>query len=161
MKRAVTQYRRLVGFWSAVVSIACITGLSACGGREAGPEEQLREWVNRGEAAAEAKQRRELIDMISPAYTDTRGSDRNDIENMLRVYFFRQSSITLLIRIEELRVFGDSAAEIELIVGMAGQNDAVLGFSADAYRFQLELERDGDDWLLISARWGELGEELH
>jgi len=161
MKRAVTQYRRLVGFWSAVVSIACIAGLSACGGPEAGPEEQLREWVNRGEAAAEAKQRRELIDMISPAYTDTRGSDRNDIENMLRVYFFRQSSITLLIRIEELRVFGDSAAEIELIVGMAGQNDAVLGFSADAYRFELELERDGDDWLLISARWGELGEELH
>jgi len=44
---------------------------------------------------------------------------------------------------------------------MAGQNDAVLGFSADAYRFQLELEREGDDWLLISARWGELGEELH
>jgi hypothetical protein len=160
MKRAVTQYRRLVGFWSAVVSVACVAGLSACGGPETGPEEQLRQWVNRGEEAAEAKQRRELIDMISPAYTDTRGNDRGDVENILRVYFFRQNSITLLTKIEEIRVYGDSAAEVELTVGMAGQNDAVLGFSADAYRFQLELEREGDDWHLISARWGELGEEL-
>ena len=117
--------------------------------------------MDRGEEAAEAKQRRELIDMISPAYMDTRGSDRGDIENLLRVYFFRQNNITLLTKIEEIRVYGDSAAEVELTVGMAGQNDAVLGFSADAYRFQLELEREGDDWLLISARWGELGEELH
>jgi hypothetical protein len=161
MKRAVTQIRRLVGFRSAVVSIICIAGLSACGGPETGPEEQLRQWVDRGEEAAEAKQRRELIDMISPAYMDTRGSDRDDIENILRMYFFRQNSITLLTKIEDIRVYGDSAAEVELTVGMAGQNDAVLGFSADAYRFQLELEREGDDWLLISARWGELGEELH
>jgi hypothetical protein len=135
--------------------------LSACGGPELGPEEQLRAWVSRGEEAAETKQRRELIDMISPAYADTRGSDRGDIENILRAYFFRQNSISLLIKIEEIRVYGESAAEIELTVGMAGQNDSVLGFSADAYRFQLELEQDGDDWLLISARWGELGEELH
>jgi hypothetical protein len=135
--------------------------LSACGGPELGPEEQLRAWVSRGEEAAETKQRRELIDMISPAYADTRGSDRGDIENILRAYFFRQNSISLLIKIEEIRVYGESAAEIELTVGMAGQNDSVLGFSADAYRFQLELEQDGDDWLLISARWGELGEERH
>jgi len=94
MKRAVTQYRRLVGFWSAVVSVACVAGLSACGGPETGPEDQLRQWVNRGEEAVEAKQRRELIDMISPAYTDARGNDRGDIENILRVYFFRQNSIT-------------------------------------------------------------------
>ncbi len=135
--------------------------LSACGGPELGPEEQLRAWVSRGEEAAETKQRSELIDMISPAYADTRGSDRGDIENILRAYFFRQNSISLLTKIEEIRVHGGSAAEIELTVGMAGQNDSVLGFSADAYRFQLELEQDGDDWLLISARWGELGEELH
>ena len=117
--------------------------LSACGGPELGPEEQLRAWVSRGEEAAETKQRRELIDMISPAYADTRGSDRGDIENILRAYFFRQNSISLLTKIEEIRVYGESAAEIELTVGMAGQNNSVLGFSADAYRFQLELEQDG------------------
>ena len=161
MKRAATHYRRLVSCFAIVASVVCIMTLSACGGPELGPEEQLRAWVSRGEEAAETKQRSELIDMISPAYADTRGSDRGDIENILRAYFFRQNSISLLTKIEEIRVHGGSAAEIELTVGMAGQNDSVLGFSADAYRFQLELEQDGDDWLLISARWGELGEELH
>ena len=47
-----------------------------------------------------------------------------------------------------------------MTVGMAGTNDSVMGLSADAYRFELELEKDADEWQLISARWGELGEEM-
>jgi hypothetical protein len=47
-----------------------------------------------------------------------------------------------------------------LDVGMAGTNDGVLGFSADAYRFEMQLEKEDDDWLLMSARWGEIGGEL-
>jgi hypothetical protein len=160
MNRPVTQNRRPVSLRTALASVACTAILSACGGSVSGTEEQLRQWVDRGEQAAEAKRRRELINMISPDYADSRDNERGDIENMLQAYFFRQSSITLLINIEDLRLYGDSAAEVELTVGMAGQNDGVFGFSADAYRFQLELIRDGDDWLLISARWGELGEEL-
>ena len=116
--------------------------------------------MSRVEEAAEAKERRELIGMISPDYTDSRDNERPDIENMLRAYFFRQNSISLLTNIEDVRLIADSAAEIELTVGMAGQNDGVLGFSADAYRFEMELMKEGDDWLLISARWGELGDEL-
>jgi len=161
MTRAVTQYRRLANFCRSLACVACIVILTACGGPETGSDEQLRQWVSRGEEAAEAKERRELIGMISPAYTDARGNERGDIENILRAYFFRQNSITLLSKIEEVRLIADSAAEIELTVGMAGQNDGVLGFSADAYRFELELTREGDEWLLISARWGELGEDLH
>ena len=98
--------------------------------------------------------------MISPAYADARGNDRDASTNILRAYFLRMNTIELLTAIEEINVIGDSAAEMLLTVGMAGTHDGVLGFSADAYRFSLELEKDGDDWLLISARWGELGEEL-
>jgi hypothetical protein len=161
MNRAVTQIHRRVGEFTATAGLACMLGLSACGGPEAGPEEQLRQWVSLAVEAAQTKSRRELIDMISPAYSDSRGSERDDIENMLRAYFFRQNSITLLANIDEIRVYGESAAEIELTVGMAGKNDGVFGFSADAYRFELELESDDGDWQLISARWGELGEEVH
>jgi len=57
-------------------------------------------------------------------------------------------------------LYGDSAAEIDLTVGMAGTNEGVFGFTADAYRFRLELENKDDEWQLISARWGELGEDL-
>jgi len=135
--------------------------LAACGGPGAGAEEQLRQWVDAGEAAAEARDRRALLSLLSPSYSDARANDRDDIGDLLRVYFLRQNSVELIVSIDEIRVIGGSAAEIDLDVGMAGTNDGVFGFSADAYRFELELERDGDDWLLISARWGELGGELH
>ncbi len=160
MNRAVTQNRRLAIPCRVLTSIVCFATLSACGGPVDAPEEQLRQWLSRVEAAAEAKERRELIGMISPDYTDSRDNERPDIENMLRAYFFRQNSISLLTNIEDVRLIADSAAEIELTVAMAGQNDGVFGFSADAYRFEMELMKEGDDWLLISARWGELGDEL-
>ena len=143
--------------WLAVLA-ACAC-LPACGESTA-PEEALRAWVDRGVELARQKDRRALVAMISPAYTDARGNSRDNIENLFRVYFLRQHKVALLTRIEELSVIGETAARMVLTVGMAGTNDGVLGFSADAYRFDMELERDGADWLLTSARWGELGEEL-
>ena len=161
MKRFATQYDRYASRQVAIAGMLCLAVLGACGAPEGSPEEQLRQWVSRGQAAAEDKQRSDLVDMISPSYIDSRDHDHGDIDKMLRAYFFRQHSISLLTNIEEIRVYGDSAAEIDLTVGMAGSNDGVFGFSADAYRFQLELARDDDEWLLISARWAELGDELH
>ena len=134
--------------------------LVACGGPASAPEEQLRAWVAAGVEAAKDKDRRELVSMVSESYADARGNERRDIENLLRVYFLRHQKVALLTSIEQITVYDDSAAKIEMTVGMAGMNDSVLGLSADAYRFELELEMDADDWLLISARWGELGEEM-
>ena len=135
--------------------------LAACGDPPTPPEEAVRAWVAQGQKAAEEKDRRALANMISPAYADSRGNSRDEIESLFRLYFLRQHNIALLTRIDAVRVIDDSAAELELTVGMAGTNDGVLGFSADAYRFEMELERDGDDWLLISGRWGEIGGEIH
>ncbi len=135
--------------------------LVACGDPPTPPEEAVRAWVAHGQQAAEEKDRRALVKMISPAYADARGNSRDEIENLFRLYFLRQNNIALLTRIESLRIIGDSAAEIELSVGIAGTNDGVIGFSADAYRFEMELARDGDDWLLISGRWGEVGGDIH
>lgn len=140
---------------SVVIMLLC-----ACGGPSTGPEEALRDWVSRAVTAAENGERRVLAGMISPAYADARGNDRDRLEKIFRAYFLRMNNIELLPAIEEITVIGNSAAELLITVGMAGTHDGVLGFSADAYRFSLELENDGDDWALISARWGELGGEL-
>ena len=150
---------------SKVMRTLCTIGvviltLTACGGPASVPEEQLRAWVAAGAEAAKDKNRRELVSMISESYADARGNERSDIDNLLRVYFLRQQKIALLTSIEHITVYDDTAAKIEMTVGMAGMNDSVLGVSADAYRFELELERDADEWQLISARWGELGEEM-
>lgn len=134
--------------------------LGACGDSPTAPEEELRAWVAAGIEAAENEKRRALVDMISPSYTDGRGYERDDIDKLLRAYFFRQDRISLLPHIEEVTVYDATAAELVVTVGMAGTNDGVLGFSADAYRFAFELEKQADEWQLISARWGELGHEL-
>lgn len=134
--------------------------LVACGGTADGPEEAIRTWVAEGQLAAEAKDRRALVKMISPSYTDARGNSRDDIEDMFRFYFLRQNTVALITRIEELNVHADSAADLVLAVGMAGTNDGTFGFSADAYRFAMEFEQIDDKWLLTSARWGELRGDL-
>ena len=140
----------------------CISLVAACGGEspEYNPEDELREWVARGEAAAEEKDRGDLLDMISEDYADGRGNDHEGIGDMLRVYFFRQNSIALLTSIDTITMMGDTAALVDLTVGMAGTNSGAIGLNADAYRFEFELEKLDDEWMLIGARWGELGREL-
>ena len=141
-------------------AFAAPLALASCGDATTHPEEELRKWVAAGIEAAENKERRELLGMVAASYTDGRGNERADIDNLLRVYFLRQHRIALLPHIEEITVYDATAANITMTVGMAGTNDGVLGFSADAYRFAFELENDGRDWRLIAARWGELGDEL-
>lgn len=144
-----------------MTGILLATLLVSCGGPEMSPEEAVRAWVRQGVAAAEQKDRGALVDMVSESYLDARGQNRTDLGNLLRVYFLRQEKVAFITRIDELDVHGDSAADLVLQVGMAGTNDNVLGFSADAVRIEMELERDGDDWFLIAARWGGLGEDVY
>ena len=143
-----------------VLTLCVLLALSACGGAPESQEAELRAWVETGHRLVEEKDRGELLDMISPDYHDARGNERADIENMLRLYFFRQHRIELLTRINAIRIIGDSAAELDLSVGMAGTNDGVLGVSADDYNFEMELIREDGDWLLIAGRWGEVGDDV-
>ncbi len=139
------------------VATLAVVLLAACGGESSAPEDEIRAWVDAVHVAAEEKDRRAIIERISEAYVDGRGNSRDDVENMLRVMFLRQDTIVLLPSIDSIEIIDGTVADVELTVGMAGTNQSVLGLSADAYRFELELERGNSDWTLISARWGELG----
>lgn len=139
--------------------LICIL-LAGCGGSAAGPEEALRAWVAAAIAAAEDKDRRKLTSMISEHYADSRGNDRDAIDRTLRLYFLRQDKVVLVSKIDSISVSAETAADIDVTVGMAGTSNSALGLSADAYRFGLELVREGGDWLLIGARWGEIGGEM-
>jgi len=134
--------------------------LTACGGERSTPEQEVRAWLEAMHVAAEAKDRSAIVERISTAYVDARGNSRDDVNNILRAMFLRQNRISLLPSIESIEIDGGTIAEVALTVGMAGTNNSMLGLSADAYSFELELEKDGDDWLLIAARWGELGGQI-
>ncbi len=143
----------------AVVAV-CLFMASACSKPQSEPEEQVRQLLAAAQDLIEAKQRSELLSMVSEAYSDADGNDRYGIGNLLRVYFLRQNSIKLITSIDDIRLFGDTAAEVDLTAGLAGSNDRALGFSASAYQFEFEFVKEGADWMLVSARWGRLGEDL-
>lgn len=147
---------------TALTSLVLLVVLfAACSARQGAPEDEIREWLERGERLVGEEDRRGLIDMISPAYADARGNDRDDLNDRFRLLFLRTDPVTLLTRVEAITVIDGSAAEVKLDVGMAGRDDlSALGYNASAYRFELELVHDGDDWQLISARWGEVGGQL-
>ncbi len=134
--------------------------LLACSNAPQPPEVALRAWLNAAEAAAEEKDRSALMDKISEAYSDARGNNRQDLDRLFRLLFLRQNNVSLIIDIESINIMGDSAAELVLRVGMAGTNNSALRFSADAYRFELDLRVEDEQWMLIGARWGELGSQL-
>lgn len=141
------------------VSTLCAL-LPACGASTVGPEEALRQWIAEAEVAAEDLDRRGLLAMVSDNYADGRGNDRDAIDKILRFYFLRQKSVELVMKIDELTVIDETAAEILVTAAGIGTTTRALGINADAYQFSLELENDDDEWMLIGARWGELGQEL-
>lgn len=145
-----------------ILYIACALICSAIAGCESrtGPEEAVRQWVEKARAAVEGRERGVLEDMIAEGYADARGNDKAEIRQMLRMWFLRSGSIVLVSKIDELTIMGDSAATVLLTAGMAAPGEGMFGLDADALRFELELEVFGDDWLLIGARWGKPGGEL-
>ena len=146
--------------WRPLLTALLATGLASCGGAPESAEQQLRAWVDRGHEAAENKDRGALMEMISPTYSDARGNSRIDIENLFRFYFLRAKNVRLLVSIDNIDIFDDTAAQVMLTVAMGATTDSVLGFNADAWGFELELEKAEDDWLLVSARWNDVGNEL-
>lgn len=144
-----------------IALLLLLTSVASCSVDEGDPEQQVRVWVSAMQEAAEEKDRKVIVANISPAYVDARSHSRDDIDKLLRLYFLRQNKVALLGRIDDVRIIGETAAEVSVTVAMAATNNSALGLSADAYRFELELEHDGDDWKLISARWGQLGDQVH
>ena len=134
--------------------------LAACGGPSGGPEQQLRQWLADAEAAAEEKDRKALLSMISEHYVDARGNDFDEVERMLHFYFLRQQTVNLATAIDEISVSGETAADVLLTIGSVGLDQSAIGFDADAYKFHFELENHDDEWLLMGARWARLGDEL-
>ena len=162
MMAEATDIRTPTGFtaWRPYLTAFLAAALASCGEPPGSAEQQLRAWVDRGHEAAENKDRDALMDMIAPTYSDARGNSREDIENLFRFHFLRAKKVGLLVSIDDIAVFDDTAARVMLTVAMGATTDSALGLNADAWKFELDLENSGGDWLLVSGRWSDIGNEL-
>lgn len=132
--------------------VLCCLALAACG--SADPDAELRALIADAEAAAEARDTGHFRSLLSDDYVDTRGRRKQQLIDMIRGYFFVNSDIEVVNRIEEVTLNGNDAAEVVLQSGMLGRGGGgLLDLDGKLYRIELELVRESGDWAIIGADW--------
>lgn len=134
------------------VAVAILLAVSGCSPPD--DEAELRELLAAMESAAEARDTGFFRGLIAESYIDASGRRRDEIIDSIRGFFFVNSSVEVVTRVERIEVVADEVAEIGLqaaVIGNSGRG--VLGRDADFYTLDLELARTGSDWQVIGASW--------
>lgn len=134
------------------IPVLAVALVGAC----AAPDDEaaLRELVAGAEAAAEARDTGFFRGVISGDYMDRAGRGRDELVGQIRGYFFLNRKVEVVTRIERIEIMGDDAAEMVVQAALIGRGSAA-GIGADFRRIDLELVREGSDWRVIAAGWGD------
>ena len=136
------------------LSTVLVLALAGCG--QSPPEEAIQARLDGAVAAVEQPDTGYFRDLISEAFVGDRGLGRDDAINRLRGLFLRYPRIRVVRGLQTIELRGDGAAQVTITAGLSGdQGKPLAGFSADLYRFEVEmaLEPDGE-WRVIGARYG-------
>jgi len=130
--------------------------LHACSDSELSPEDEIRQYIETGVEAAEARDASDLTDLIHESYLDPKGYNRIQLGKLAKLYFFRHKNIHLFTKINEIDFLSPEEAQVTMHVAMAGNviSDAsvLLSLRARIYKFELSLVKD-EEWLLREASW--------
>lgn len=150
-QQASRQSPRMAG----IVALAVMLLAGACGSRET-PEARVRAVIDAGEAAAEARDLSALMELVSPAYRDERGSDADELKQYLRGYLFTHQSVQLLTRVESVEFPYRDFARVRLTLGTLGRESAAataFDVATDVNEIVLELALEDDEWRVVRAAW--------
>lgn len=134
---------------------AWIVAMAGCGAPES-PEARVRAVVAAGERAAEARDLGGVMELVAADYRDAEGSDRNDLERLLRGYLVTHQSVHLLTRVEQVEFPYRDYARVTLTVGTLGRETAgatAFDVAADVHDVVLELKLEDDAWRVVRAEW--------
>jgi hypothetical protein len=151
----VPQAKRVVRIAAAGAALALLLVSAGCAERDT-PESRVRATIAEGERAAEARDLGGLMALISPAFQDGRGGDREELKRYLRGYFVMHQSVHLLTRIESVEFPYEDYARVRLTVGALGrESESATAFdlAADVHDVALELRLEGDEWRVVRAEW--------
>lgn len=148
--------RRTAIWYRRLLAPALCVAAAGCGSPASDPETELRALVAAAEAAAEARDTGFFRDLVSEDYADAAGRSRDDLVDRIRGYFFLNTSIEVLTRIERVELHGDDAADLVVQAALVSgrRRGAIPGLDADYRRIELELVRDDSSWRVIAAAWG-------
>jgi hypothetical protein len=143
--------------------IVCTVVLVSCTPKT--DEDQIRELMKQAGQHMENKEIFSLLDLLSDEYADFRGRDKTQTKDLVQTYFreFRGIVVHLLstqidgIDLDKASIRADAA----LSSGAAKALRRLVPVSTDNYRFQIELIKKQDRWLIRYAEWRHIGiEEL-
>ncbi len=137
------------------LTLVAALALAACGGSDS-PESRIRATIDELAEAGEAGEIAPFGDAIADDYADLRSNDRRTVLMTLRGIMLRSSGQLLVFAdTESVTMITDDLAEASVRVRFAGADLDRFALETAVYRFVLTFERDGGDWMIVSARWAE------
>jgi len=134
-------------------SVAACVLIGACGDDQS-PETQVRTVIERGEAAAEARDLSGLMALVADDYQDDSGRDRRELRQYVHGYLIANQSIRLLTRVDRIEFPYRDMARVDLTLGSVGREAAGNSFdlAADVQQLSIELQLDDGVWKVTRAR---------
>ena len=114
--------------------------LAACGAKSS-DEAQVRELVASAEAAAEARDTSDVLELVADDYNDAQGFDKPAPQDFLRGYFFTHPKIELIVSVDKLEFPVPGLAQAEISVATVGSGEANLQHLKVELRISARRER--------------------
>jgi hypothetical protein len=135
----------------------------ALGGCSPRPSDPVRALLAELEAAAEARDADRFAACLSPAFTAEHGLTRAESLAQLRKHFAIYESVRVDVQEIEIERDGDRAS-VRCVVLTSGRARRLPGLEGllppdQALRFELDVGREGEAWLVRSASWKALEPE--
>lgn len=134
--------------------MASALAVAGCGTSGA-PEDEIRDFVDEAEVAAEARDASDLRALVADDYEDPSGRDASDVRTLLHAYLVAHPSLNLITRIDSIELEGKELARLEVTVGvLAREADAESSWdlAVEVRRLDIRLAReDGGEWRVIRA----------
>ena len=151
---------------AASTLLAAATALAAAalgpGCSSPSPEQRIRALIAAGEARAEAKDVRGLLDLVAANYADDAGRGRRELGPIVAFALQQYERVFLYVRIDTIEITGESTAEATLFVAIAGTEIAdpeeLPRLTADLGRVALRFAAGGEfGYEVVAADWEPAG----
>ena len=137
------------GWLPAALLLAALCG---CGAAPT-PEQEVRAVLDALEAAAEKGDASAFSSLVSSAYSDPYGHDREKLRAFVAFHVVQSGrGREVVVRIRDVSFTDESRAVVALSVGLAGSRGAG-GLAAEVYAVDMDIVREADGWRVTFAQW--------
>lgn len=153
--------RMFVAFSAALfLSGAFFLSLPGCGKGETDAD-RIKATVKEMVEGAEAKDLARVKKHIAKEYKDPSGNDYDALKGIMLYYFMQQGDINVFLRRQEIEVKDDRAKmSMNAVISRGAKVSDIKEIGqaeAAGFIFDLTFEKRGNDWLLVSAIWRQVG----